>query len=139
MEFEATSASAVSYALEGRLDNWVHEFLMGEGNNEDFALGLQKAERRFHAPEVMALDRFVRCCGPEDGMLYRVPADAFQARVDRIKERYLAKDWDMPPLIVSIEDGSFVLNDGNHRFEALKQLGIREYWVIIWETIGSGD
>ena len=45
----------------------------------------------------------------------------------------------MPPLIVSIEDGSFVLNDGNHRFEALKQLGIREYWVIIWETIGSGD
>jgi hypothetical protein len=30
------------------------------------------------------------------------------------------------------KDNKYELNDGNHRLEALKKLGINQYWVIIW-------
>lgn len=44
----------------------------------------------------------------------------------------------MSPLIVHylIENGNdyFELNDGNHRLEAYKRLGIEEYYVIVWIT-----
>ena len=40
----------------------------------------------------------------------------------------------MPPLIINRKDYMYELTDGNHRFEALKKLGIDKYWIIIWET-----
>ena len=40
----------------------------------------------------------------------------------------------MPPLIVHFVDHGFELCDGNHRFEALTQLGVKEYPFIVWIT-----
>ena len=40
----------------------------------------------------------------------------------------------MPPLIVHFYDHKGELNDGNHRHEAYKRLGIAEYPVIVWIT-----
>ena len=39
-----------------------------------------------------------------------------------------------PPLIVHFYDHKWELNDGNHRHEAYKRLGIIEYPVIVWIT-----
>lgn len=50
------------------------------------------------------------------------------------KNEALQSNNDMPPLIVHYVDHSFELCDGNHRFEALTQLGVKEYPVIIWIT-----
>ena len=48
--------------------------------------------------------------------------------------RVLRAEPDMPPLIAHFVEGAFELNDGNHRFEALTRLGVKEYPFIIWIT-----
>ncbi len=82
----------------------------------------------------MKLDLFERCCGPEAGIKHQIPFLGFNARVEAIMGRYQGGLWDMPPLIINYSEGKYELNDGNHRFEALRRLGIGEFWVIIWET-----
>jgi ParB-like nuclease domain. len=135
--FDATSKSAIEYARENRLEEWVHEFLCGEGNNKGFSDGLKLTEREFTAPALMKLDQFTRIHGPEEGMIYRAVGEEhigyFWDKIKKIEERYAAGDWDMPPLIIQHSDGVYELNDGNHRFEALKNLGVSEYWVILWK------
>jgi hypothetical protein len=67
-------------------------------------------------------------------MKFKIPEEVFLKRVEDIISVYKKGDWDMPPLIINRKDNNYELNDGNHRFEALKKLGINQYWVIIWET-----
>ena len=133
--FEPTTASAIEYANQNRLEEWIHMFLCGEGDNKAFSDGLKLMERRYTAPQKMSLDRFGRCCGPEPDMKWQIPEEPFWRHVSELAERYKTGAWDMPPLIVEELDGTFVLNDGNHRYEALRSLGIHEYWVIVWKTV----
>ncbi|MBQ2812547.1 MAG: ParB-like nuclease domain-containing protein, partial [Clostridia bacterium] len=69
----------------------------------------------------------------EENIKYRVNAQWFEKRVQALKKA-LQSNNDMPPLIVHFVDHGFELCDGNHRFEALTRLGIKEYPVIIWIT-----
>ena len=135
MEYQPTTTSAREFATAGQLENWIHLFLNGEGNNPPFSDGLKLIERRYYAPKRYDLDTFERNCGPEPGMKWPVEAVGFEERVGKIMEHYQTGDWDMPPLIIEFKDGQYDLNDGNHRFEALTRLGIKEHWVIIWETV----
>jgi len=133
--YEPTATSAIEFVNADRLEEWVHLFLCGEGNNKAFSDGLLLSSRRYHAPKMMKLDDFGRCCGPEDSMKYQVESDRFFRHVDAIVARYSMGDWDMPPLIIEFEKGKYILNDGNHRYEALRKIGVEEYWVIVWETL----
>ena len=133
MEYKPTSASAIEYARTGNLEEWIHLFLCGEGNNKPFSEGLKIQPRRFRAPVMIAIDTFKRSCGPEEGMKWRIDSKAFNARVNGIIDHYKKGGWDMPPLIVCDDGVSLELNDGNHRYEALVRLGIKQYWVIFWE------
>lgn len=81
----------------------------------------------------MPLSLFSRCCGPEEDMKYQVNAEWFEKRVQSLKKTLQSND-DMPPLIVHFVEHGFELCDGNHRFEALTQLGVKEYPVIVWIT-----
>ena len=135
MEYQPTTTSAKVFAEAGQLEEWVHMFLNGEGNNPPFSDGLKLCERRYHAPKKYPLEAFVRICGPEAEMKWTIDADGFNERVGKIMARYQTGDWDMPPLIIELKDGEYDLNDGNHRYEALTRLGIEEHWVIIWETV----
>jgi len=134
MEYKPTLSSASNYADVNRLEEWIHLFLCGEGNNKDFSDGLKLRPRKFFAPEIMSFSKFERCCGPECNMKFQIPEENFLKRVEDIASLYNKGDWDMPPLIINREDNKYELNDGNHRLEALKKLGIDQYWVIIWET-----
>jgi hypothetical protein len=42
--------------------------------------------------------------------------------------------WQPPPLLAewSARDGSLLLHDGNHRYEALVREGASHAWVIVW-------
>lgn len=133
--FEPTTKSALEYATENKLEEWVHIFLCGEGDNKGFSDGLKLAKRHYAEPKVINFDLFIRCCGPEPNMKWQVDKSGFTQRVNNIADRYKTGAWDMPPLIVNDSDGVLELNDGNHRYEALKTLGINEYWVIIWKTV----
>lgn len=140
MIFEATLKSAVEYADEGNIEEWVHEYLCGEGNNKGFSDGLKLDTREYEGPKLMNLDLFTRIYGPEPGMQYSIHENDkeqikwFWVGIGGIMERYRAGNWDMPPLIIQDCNGEYELNDGNHRLETLKMLGIKEYWVILWKT-----
>lgn len=133
MEYRCTLSSAAQFAGEGRLEEWVHGFLLSDGNNKGFSDGLKLCPRYFFGPMVMPLNLFRRCCGPEEDMTYRVDAAGFEKRVAGLVEAIRSQP-DMPPLIAHYVNGDFELNDGNHRFEALTRMGVEEYPFIIWVT-----
>jgi hypothetical protein len=111
-------------------------FLTGEGDNIPFSDGLKLEKRYYFGPVKFKLDMFERCCGPEPDKKYVVGRDAFERHVAELQKRF-DKGWDMPPLIVNYDSEGFELNDGNHRYEALKRSGINEYYFIVWTTTES--
>jgi len=133
MEYKSTLSSAVGYAHNGKLEEWIHTYLQSDGHNKDFSDGLKLFDRYFLGPVKMPLSLFTRCCGPEDNMKWQIPAEPFEQKVLALSE-IIKENPDMPPLIVHYVDGIFELNDGNHRLEAYNRLGISEYYVIVWIT-----
>lgn len=133
MDYKATLSSAMGYSSVGKLEEWVHAYLLSDGHNKEFSDGLKLTDRYFLGPLKMPLSLFARCCGPEENMKYRVDANWFEKHVAELAE-VIKNETDLPPLIVHYVDGGFELNDGNHRFEAYARLGITEYYVIAWIT-----
>jgi hypothetical protein len=128
-----TLKSSVEYSQKGCIEQWVHEFLLGEGGNKAFSDGLKLYERQYLGPLELEFKYMVRCYGPEEDMQFRADKDSFEFRIKNMVTEAKG-DWDIPPLIVSYYKGELTINDGNHRFEALKKLGKDRYHVIIWTT-----
>ena len=128
-----TLQGAMDYARMGLIEAWVHGFLNGPGHNKAFSDGLKLRPRYFVGPVLVELDRLNRRCGPEPDMIYRVDRENFESIVNGMILA-LQHGWDMPPLIVNYADGYFEINDGNHRHEALKRLGVKKYYAILWTT-----
>lgn len=133
LDYKCSLSSAREFAAAGKLEEWVHAYLLSDGHNKAFSDGLKLFDRRFLGPIRMPLSLFRRCCGPEEEMTYRVDGGWFEHHVVELMEVISAKA-DMPPLIVHYVEGDFELNDGNHRFEAYRRLGISDYYVIVWIT-----
>lgn len=133
LEYQCTLSSAKAYAEAGRLEEWVHIYLLSDGNNKEFSDGLKLFDRYFIGPVRMPLSLFTRCYGPEEGMKFRAHPLWFEERVGKLME-VIRQEEDMPPLIVHYVDSGFELNDGNKRHEAFKRLGVPEYEVIVWIT-----
>ena len=139
LDYECTLTNCKQFAAAGKLEDWVHAYLLSDGDNPAFSHGLKLFDRFFLGPASMPLSLFHRCCGPEEGMRWHMPAVHFEEKVNRIME--IAKtDPEIPPLIVhylfSDTDGEpeFELNEGNDRFEAYKRMGMQETPVIVWIT-----
>lgn len=137
LNYNCSLTSAKEFAKQNKLEEWVHTYLLSDGRNKDFSDGLKLFDRYFLGPIKMPLSLFTRCCGPEENMKWRINEEWFEKHVSELEE-VIKRENDMPPLIVHylIENGKdyFELNDGNHRFEAYKRLGIEEYYVIVWIT-----
>jgi hypothetical protein len=128
-----TLKTAIEYSKQGRIEEWVHMYLLGEGNNVEFSNGLKLEKRYFYGPVKMPLACFGRCCGPEITNRFVVEEKSFNSHVEDIKE-YYESGWDMPPLIINYLKNTFELNDGNHRYEALVRANVTHYYVIVWTT-----
>ena len=133
LEYKATLSSAMQYAKAGKIEEWVHTYLLSDGHNKAFSDGLKLFDRYWVGPITMPLSAFPRCVGPEEGMCYPIPENYFEKHVKRLMD-VIQNNNDMPPLIVHFYDQKWELNDGNHRHEAYKHLGITEYPVIVWIT-----
>jgi len=133
MTYRRTLSSAMEYARAEKLEDWVHAFLLSDGNNKAFSDGLKLSPRVFYGPVKMPLRLFARGGGPEEGMKWRMDPVSWERRVGNLV-RVMRTEQDMPPLIVQYGDGEFELNDGNHRFEALTRLGEQEHYFIVWIT-----
>jgi hypothetical protein len=124
---------ATEYAEQGQIEQWVHDYLLNEGQNKEFSDGLKLYDRYFIGPIKMPLNLFKRCCGPEEDTKYRVDEKNFENHVKNLIDA-IKVESDMPPLIANFVDGYFELNDGNHRFEAYSRLGITKHYFVIWIT-----
>lgn len=133
LTYTATLSCAKQYAEAGKIEEWVHAYLLADGNNKEFSDGLKLFDRYFIGPVTMPLSLFPRCCGPEENMRYKIPEEWFEKHVKHLQDIIKTAE-DMPPLIVHYAEHEFELNDGNHRSEAYKRLGITEYPVIVWMT-----
>ncbi len=133
MDYKATLSSAVNYARNGKLEEWIHSYLLSDGHNKEFSDGLKLFDRYFLGPVKLPLNLFSRDCGPEENMKWQIPAEPFEKKVQELME-VIKKNTDLPPLIVHYGVDGFELNDGNHRYEAYARLGIKEYYVIVWTT-----
>lgn len=113
------------------VEEWVHSFLLGPGNNKALSDGLKLQRRHWSGPVRLPLLLLSRCCGPEEGMEFAIPQESWEERIGRM-ERLLASGWEPAPLIVHYEGGLLVIRDGNHRHEAMRRQGAQSCYAIIW-------
>ena len=140
MEYQGTGSNAKLCAQNGKLEDWVHAYLLSEdGHNKPFSDGLRLFQRTYFGPMEMPIALFERISGPEETMPYRIHPGWWEECIGRLKEA-IQNGADLPPMIVHYyipegeTEGRFELNDGNHRWKACKRLGIGTADVIVWIT-----
>lgn len=73
----------------------------------------------------------MRCCGHESEMKFHEDREKFDRKNLELASK-IKNGWDTPPLIIWFLNKKYSIADGNHRFEALKKCGYKEYWCLIW-------
>jgi hypothetical protein len=129
-EFSTESARAA--AARDELDAWVAGFLASPGSDNP-VLGqmLNDPPRSWLGPVRLPLDRLNRLAGPPgEPVLREVDEDEWRDDVDDLAER-VEDGHEPPPVIVTHRDGELVLEDGNHRVEALRRAGADEVWAVV--------
>jgi hypothetical protein len=130
MRFDLASARAA--AAEDRTAIWVGAFLASRGSdNEVLAAALAQDEHWWLGPVEVPLDDLVRLAGPEDDALVPIDEEEWEGDVGDMAES-LEEGWEPPPLLAEYQDGRLLLQDGNHRYEALQREGAPAAWVLIF-------
>ncbi len=122
------------YAKEGRIDEWMQDFLRADGKNLALADGLLLEERYYFGLQEVPITLFSDIeAGAPEYLHAENDIQYFFSVVDEMKES-LAAGWDAPPLIVEYVYGKFQVDDGRHRLETYRQLGVERVWAVIWTT-----
>ena len=77
------------------------------------------------------VDDLVRLAGPEDDVLVPIDDAEWEDDVGSMAES-LEEGWEPPPLLAEWQRGELLLQDGNHRYEALVRDGATEVWVFVY-------
>ena len=139
MDYAGTLTSAREAAAQGELEKWIHTYLLTDGDNKPFSDGLKALDRIYDGPVSFPLSLLKRNTGPEEDMRWKLHPGWFEIHVGQLMDAVRA-GVDLPPLIVHYwipegeTDGEFEMNDGNHRLEACKRLGVERWPVIFWCT-----
>jgi hypothetical protein len=130
LEFDTRSAQR--FAREGRIEEWIHKYLMaGPGTNPEFSLGLKMQKRWWKGPVEVPIGSLARCVGPEPGMEYLVTPEYWHERTLKMAEA-MTDPLALPPLIVEYRGAVLSVRDGNTRLGAMEFLGWPKCWVIFW-------
>ena len=132
---EYTVQTARQAGERDELEEWVTRFLASPGSdNAALAEQLCEPRRWWLGPVELPIDQLHRLAGPADQpVLEVVEEDDWRDDVDDLAERIEEdEDWEPPPSIVSFrKNGQLVLEDGNHRVEALRRTGEKCTWAIV--------
>jgi len=127
-----TVTVAQSYAREGRIEEWIHNYLTtGTWSNLGLSVGLKKQARYWVGPLEIALSDISRCCGPEQNMEYHVDPMLWKIKTTELAASMVNPE-ELPPLIVQYTPSALSIRDGNHRYEALRLRGFVKCWCLIW-------
>jgi hypothetical protein len=119
-------------AERGEVALWVGEFLASRGSDNAVLAAALAQERHWWAgPLRLPIGDLVRLAGPEDDALCPIDEQAWEADVEAMEESVEA-GWEPPPLLAEFQDGRILLQDGNHRYEALAREGATEAWVLVY-------
>ena len=128
--FSVTSAFKAAAADE--LPLWVGEFLASRGSgNATLAAGLAQREHWWLGPLWMPLELLEPLAGPDDDVLIPIGEEEWESDVSAMEES-IAEGWEPSPLLAQFDRGRFLLQDGNHRYEALNREGATHTWVLLW-------
>jgi hypothetical protein len=131
---ELDTLSAQKWARAGRIEAWVHHYLLsGKGgkSNPIFSEGLKREKRWWNGPIELSLTALSSAVGTEPSMEYVVKKYEWQARTSHLA-RSFADLLSLPPMIAEYRRGELSLRDGNTRYGAMRHLGWPTCWVIIW-------
>jgi hypothetical protein len=124
--------SARRAAEKDDLAAWVAEFLASPGSdNAPLGAKLTDPPRSWTGPLRLPIRELARLAGPSDHpVLEPVDEDEWRDDVDDLAEK-VDEGFDPPPVIVTYRNGQLVLEDGNHRVEALRRAGEDEAWAVV--------
>jgi hypothetical protein len=130
MRFDLRGAQRA--AAEGETARWVGEFLASRGSdNAVLAAALAQRRHWWLGPVELPIDDLVRLAGPEDDALVPIDEREWEADVQSMEES-VESGWQPPPLLAEYQDGRVLLQDGNHRYEALNREGAATAWVLVY-------
>jgi hypothetical protein len=111
---------------------WVGDFLASRGSdNATLAAALAQRRHWWLGPIELPVADLVRLAGPEDEALVPIDEREWEADVQSM-EASVEAGWEPPPLLAEYQDGRILLQDGNHRYEALTREGAATAWVLVY-------
>lgn len=123
--------SAFEAARDDRLALWVGDFLTSRGSdNAILAAALANHRHWWLGPVALPVEDLVRLAGPEDDALCPIDEEEWEDDVESMEES-LEEGWEPPPLLVEYQEGKLLLQDGNHRYEALVRAGETQAWALV--------
>jgi hypothetical protein len=131
---ELDSLSAKKWAEDGKVEEWVHKYLLsGKGGKSDpeFSQGLKAEKRWWNGPIELSLSDLSPAVGTDPGMEFVVEKDDWFMWTSRLANTFSNPEA-LPPLIVEYRSGELSVRDGNTRYGAMKLLGWDTCRVIIW-------
>ena len=124
--------SAQRAAERDEIALWVGDLLASPGSdNEILAAALAQKQHWWVGPVELPLEDLVRLAGPEDDALVPIDDDVWEEDISTMEES-VEEGWEPPPLLAEHQDGRLLLQDGNHRYEALSRSGALTAWVLIY-------
>ena len=125
-------ASARAAAEAGETARWVGDFLASRGSdNVVLAAALAQKPHWWIGPLEVPLDDLERLAGPENEVLVAIDPSEWEDDVAQMEES-LEEGWEPPPLLAEYQRGRLLLQDGNHRYEALLREGASDAWVLVF-------
>jgi hypothetical protein len=111
---------------------WVGDFLASRGSdNAVLAAALAQKPHYWAGPLQVPLRALERLAGPEEDVLVPIEQSQWEDDVERM-EASIEEGWEPPPLLAEFRGGRLLLQDGNHRFEALQREGASHAWVLVY-------
>ena len=138
-EHDDTLDDARAAERRDALDQWVDAFLRSPGSdNADLADQLAERISIWHGLVRLEFDDLHRLAGPPDQPTmdrFDGDDDTIAGMVDSVRD-----GWEPPPVIVSLNGPQLVVEDGNHRIEALRRTGRSDHWAVVgFETESERD
>jgi hypothetical protein len=129
-----STETARAAAADDGLRQWVVDFLASPGSdNAPLGEALASSHRWWIGPIELQLDRLHRLAGgPGEPVLEVVEEDDWRDDVDDLADA-VEEGLDPPPVVVTYDHGrdQLVVEDGNHRLEAIRRAGGDRAWAVV--------